>query len=144
VHHHAYSVLPFTITDVPLRPVLHAASVIGAEIPVWDIRDEYGDTDMLVRRIEQGRNLAETLADNTCLLMRGHGAVVVGADIQRAVVTAVYLQVNAEVLLQARSLGELTALSDEEIILSSATQFSPLAMPRVWEYFCQRAGVEAL
>jgi hypothetical protein len=41
-------------------------------------------------------------------------------------------------------MGELTALSDEEISLSSATQFSPLAMPRVWEYFCQRAGVEAL
>ena len=70
--------------------------------------------------------------------------MVVGADIQRAVLTAVYLQVNAEVLLQARALGEPTPLSDEEIALSSATQFSPLAMPRVWEYLCQRAGVEAL
>ena len=144
VHHHAYSVLPFTITDEPLRPVVHAASVIGAEIPVWDIQEDYGDTDMLVRRIEQGRNLAATLADNTCLLMRGHGAVVVGADIQRAVLTAVYLQVNAEVLLQAKSLGEVTPLSEEEIRLSSETQFSPLALPRVWEYFCQRAGVEAV
>ena len=65
-------------------------------------------------------------------------------QISSAVVTAVYLQVNADILLQARTMGELTALSDEEISLSSATQFSPLAMPRVWEYFCQRAGVEAL
>jgi ribulose-5-phosphate 4-epimerase/fuculose-1-phosphate aldolase len=142
VHHHAYSVLPFTITDVPLRPVVHTASVIGAEIPVWDIREHFGETDMLVRSIEQGRNLAATLADNTCLLMRGHGAVVVGANIQRAVITAVYLQVNADVLLKAQSLGEPTFLSDEEIRLSTETQFSPLAVPRAWEYFCQRAGVE--
>jgi ribulose-5-phosphate 4-epimerase/fuculose-1-phosphate aldolase len=142
VHHHAYAVLPFTITDVPLKPVVHAASVIGAEIPVWDIRERYGDTDMLVRRIEQGRDLAATLADNTCLLMRGHGAVVVGSSIERAVLTAVYLQVNADVLLKARSLGEPVPLSDEEIRLSSATQFSPLAIPRAWEYFCQRAGVD--
>ena len=142
VHHHAYAVLPFTITDVPLKPVVHAASVIGAEIPVWDIRERYGDTDMLVRRIEQGRDLAATLADNTCLLMRGHGAVVVGESIERAVLTAVYLQVNADVLLQARALGEPVPLNDEEIRLSSATQFSPLAIPRAWEYFCQRAGVD--
>ena len=99
---------------------------------------------MLVRQIEQGRNLADTLGDNTCLLMRGHGAVVVGEDIQRAVLTAVYLQVNAEVLLQSMSLGEPKLLSDEEIRLSSETQFSPLALPRVWEYFCERAGVEAV
>lgn len=144
VHHHAYSVLPFTVSDVPLRPVVHAASVIGAEIPVWDINEHYGETDMLVRQIEQGRNLADTLGDNTCLLMRGHGAVVVGEDIQRAVLTAVYLQVNAEVLLQSMSLGEPKLLSDEEIRLSSATQFSPLALPRVWEYFCERAGVAAV
>ncbi len=144
VHHHAYGVLPFTVTDVPLRPVVHAASVIGADIPVWDIRDDYDDTDMLVRSIEQGRNLAATLGDNTCLLMRGHGAVVVGADVQRAVLTAVYLQVNADVLLRASGLGEPKLLSDDEIRLSAETQFSSLAMPRVWEYFCQRAGIEAV
>jgi len=142
VHHHAYSVLPFTISDVPLRPVVHTASVIGAEIPVWDIREHYGDTDMLVRTIEQGRNLAATLADNTCLLMRGHGAVVAGLNVQRAVLTSIYLQVNATILLQARELGDPIALSDEEIALSAETQFSPLAVPRAWEYLCRRAGVD--
>jgi ribulose-5-phosphate 4-epimerase/fuculose-1-phosphate aldolase len=115
VHHHAYPVLPFTIIDEPLRPVVHAASIIGAEIP---------------------------LGDNTCLLMRGHGAVVVGESIERAVLTAVYLQVNANVLMEAKSLGEPAYLSDEEIRLSTETQFSPLAVPRAWEYFCQRAGVD--
>ena len=143
VHNHAYDVLPFTITDEPLRPVVHTASVIGSVIPVWDIRTKFGGTDMLVRSIEQGRDLAATLANNTCALIRGHGAVVVGASVERAVLTAIYLQVNAGVLLQALELGgEPKALSSEEIERSAEAQFSPLALDRSWEYFCQRAGVD--
>jgi HCOMODA/2-hydroxy-3-carboxy-muconic semialdehyde decarboxylase len=142
VHNHAYDVLPFTITNEPLRPVVHTASIIGAEIPVWDIRTKFGATDMLVRSLEQGRDLAAALGNNTCALLRGHGAVVAGASIERAVLTAIYLQVNAKVLLQALQLGPPEALSAEEIARSSETQFSPLALDRSWEYFCQRAGVD--
>jgi HCOMODA/2-hydroxy-3-carboxy-muconic semialdehyde decarboxylase len=97
---------------------------------------------MLVRSIEQGRDLAATLADNTCVLIRGHGAVVVGGSVERAVLTAIYLQVNANVLLEALPLGEPEALSAEEIARSAEAQFSPLALDRSWEYFCQRAGVD--
>jgi ribulose-5-phosphate 4-epimerase/fuculose-1-phosphate aldolase len=134
--------LPFTITDEALKPVVHTASVIGAEIPVWDIRTKFGGTDMLVRSLEQGRDLAATLAGHTCLLIRGHGAVVVGASIERAVLTAIYLEVNAKVLLEALRLGTPEELSAEEIAKSSEAQFSPLALDRSWEYFCQRAGVD--
>jgi ribulose-5-phosphate 4-epimerase/fuculose-1-phosphate aldolase len=141
VHHHAYGVLPFTITATPLVPVVHAASVIGAEIPVWDIRRKFGETDMLVRTIEQGRDLAATLGENTCLLMRGHGAVVTGGSIREAVLTAIYLQVNANVLREALPLGAPTPLSAGEIERSRAAQFSPLALDRSWEYLCERAGV---
>ena len=142
VHHHAYDVLPFSITSVPLRPVAHTASIIGSEVPVWDIAENFGATDMLVRTMEMGRDLAQTLGSNRCLLMRGHGAVVAGETVQQAVMTAIYLQINARILLQARSLGEPRALSDEEIALSTGAQFSPLAMDRVWEYLCLRAGVD--
>lgn len=143
VHHHAYGVLPFTITSEPLRPVVHTASVIGAVVPVWDIRTKFGDTDMLVRSLEQGSDLAATLGAHTCLLIRGHGAVVVGTSIPRAVLTAIYLQVNANVLLAALPLGSPAALSAEEIARSAEAQFSPLALDRTWEYFCQRAGVDS-
>ena len=142
VHNHSYAVLPFAVTSAPLKPVIHTASIIGAEVPVWDIRDHFGDTDMLVRTIEQGRDLAAALGKHTCLLMRGHGCVVTGATVQRAVLTAIYLQVDATVQLQAASLGQPEALSPGEITRSSETQFSPLALDRAWEYFCQRAGVD--
>jgi hypothetical protein len=60
-HAHAEAVLPFTISTTPLRPVVHLASFIGPRIPVWDIRDNVGDTDLLVTNTAQGRDLARCL-----------------------------------------------------------------------------------
>ena len=143
VHNHSHEVLPFGVTGTTMRPLIHVASVIGAEIPVWDIADHFGDTDMLVRTMEQGRDLAETMQANNCLLMRGHGAVVAGRTLEEAVMTAIYLQVNAKVLSAALLQGTPKGLSPGEIERSRETQNSPLARDRAWEYFCSRAGVEA-
>lgn len=94
--------------------------------------------------MEMGHDLAATLGDNTCLLMCGYGAVVVGATVQQAVIASVYLQVNVQILLEALAMGEPEYLSDEEIELSSVAQFSPLGLDRAWEYFCIRAGIEPI
>jgi hypothetical protein len=104
----------------PLRPLIEptgASFFLFASYPpsVWDIHTKFGGTDTLVRSIEQGRDLAATLADHTCALIRGHGAVVVGASIQRAVLAVIYLQVNADVFLKALPLGAPKPLSAEEI-----------------------------
>src|SRR5713101_141545 len=73
VHANAEAGLPFTITKTPLRPVIHSGSFMGAEVPVWDIRDQFGDTNLLVTNMAQGRDLARCLADNSVALMQGHG-----------------------------------------------------------------------
>ena len=141
VHNHAYSLLPFGITGRALEPMVHTASVIGSEVPIWDIAARFDATDMLVRSMEQGRDLAAALGSHTCVLMRGHGAVVAADSLKAAVMTAIYLKVNAEVQLQAMAIGTPRGLSEREVELSRATQLSPLALDRAWEYFCQRAGV---
>ena len=141
VHHHSYAVVPFSVSDILLRPVSHSGSVIGAEVPVWELQTRFGDTDMLVRTMEMGHDLAATLGDATCLLIRGHGAVVAAANVKQAVIASFYLQINAQIQMNALQLGEPTYLTDEEVERSRATQFSPLALDRAWEYFCRRAGV---
>ena len=145
IHFHSYAVLPFTISGVPLKPLIHTAGVIGVQVPVWDIRDEFGDTDMLVRNMAEGRSLAKVLGKGTCVLLRGHGAAVAARNVKEAVLTAYYLQVNAQVQLQALALGGAPkALSSAEIAATTATQLSALSLDRAWEYFCVRAGVEPL
>ncbi len=142
VHNHSYAVIPFSLTGAKLRPVVHVASIIGTDVPVWDIRDKFGDTDMLVRTMEQGRDLARATGPCNCALMRGHGAVIAGKTLQEAVMTAIYLQVNAKIQAEAMRLGEPKALTPGEVKRTTETQFSPLSMDRAWEYFCTRAGVD--
>src|SRR5215207_2368579 len=91
-HNHAPSVIPFSVTGVSLRPIAHLAAPIGADIPVWDIADEFGDTDMLVRTMEQGRSLARALGDRRVALMRGHGSVVAAPNVRALTSMCVYLE----------------------------------------------------
>jgi HCOMODA/2-hydroxy-3-carboxy-muconic semialdehyde decarboxylase len=116
VHNHAPSLIPFGVTGVALRPVYHMAAFIGNGVPVFDIRKTFGMTDMLVSDTAKGRALAETLGDKTCVLMRGHGVVVVGASIPYAVGRSVYLDMNARIQTQAMALGgnNVTYLDPQE------------------------------
>jgi ribulose-5-phosphate 4-epimerase/fuculose-1-phosphate aldolase len=74
VHAHAEDTLPFGIAqETKLRPVIHSGSFIGTEVPVWDIADKFGDTNLLVTNMAQASDLAKCLGGNTVALMRGHG-----------------------------------------------------------------------
>src|SRR5262249_750840 len=71
---HAEDLLPFgSAYATKLQPVIHSGSFIGSKVPVWDIADNFGDTNLLVTNIEQARDLAKCLAGNNVALMRGHG-----------------------------------------------------------------------
>ncbi len=99
VHAHAEDILPFGIAQAtPLRPVIHSGSFIGANVPVWDIADKFGDTNLLVTNMEQGRDLAKCLADNNVALMRGHGFASAGRSLIEVVRMSVYLPRNARAL----------------------------------------------
>ncbi|HVV95244.1 MAG TPA: class II aldolase/adducin family protein [Hyphomicrobiales bacterium] len=141
IHAHAESTLPFGITGAPLRPVIHSARGIGAEIPVWDIAERFGDdTNLLVTDVEQGRDLARRLAGNTVVLMRGHGFASVGQSIVQAVGTAINLPKNARVLLEAMRLGEVKALAPGEIASDRRTDFNSAPSRRGWHYWATKAG----
>ncbi len=142
VHNHSQPVVPFSVTGAPLKPVFHLAALIGDNIPVWDIRDNFGDTNMLVTTMPQGRDLAAALGPRRVALMRGHGCVVAGGSLKEAVMAAVYLQVNARLLLESLKLGGVKYLSPGEVAIMSDDQVQPRAMGRAWEYWAVRAGRE--
>lgn len=138
VHNHSHELIPFSVTDAPLRPIAHVCGVIGIDIPTWDIADSFGETDHLVVNMEQGRDLAVTLGGRPVALMRGHGCVCAAPSLKEVVMTAVYLQVNAKLQLQALQLGVPKFLSPTEVEKCTARQNSPLGMDRAWEYWVSR------
>jgi HCOMODA/2-hydroxy-3-carboxy-muconic semialdehyde decarboxylase len=140
VHNHAHEVIPYSVTKSPMRQVIHTAGGMGAHVPVWDIRDEFGDTDLLVRNLAQGRSLAKTLGDNAAVLMRGHGCAVVGKTVRDAVRIAVYLMVNARLQTESMRLGDVTFLSEGEMSATAEMAGSSLSSDRIWEYWTRRSG----
>jgi HCOMODA/2-hydroxy-3-carboxy-muconic semialdehyde decarboxylase len=115
VHSHSPTIIPFSISKTALRPVYHMASFIPPSVPVFEIREAAGMTDLLIRTKALGEALARTLGANALALMRGHGNVVVGANLKYAVFRAYYTEVNARLQLQARSLeGPLTFIDPQE------------------------------
>lgn len=143
VHNHANEIIPFGLSKtVKLRPVLHVAATIGKEVPVWDIRDTFGDTNLLVMNMDQGHDLAKFLGNRPVALMRGHGCVVAGSSIYDAVHKAVYLKVNAELQSEAMRFGDITYMSDGEIDIMSKTPFI-YEKSRAWEYWAERCGMQS-
>ena len=139
VHNHSPSVIPFSVTSVPLSPLMHMCAGIGTGVPTWDSRTRFGDTNLLVTNMEMAVDLAAALGDRSAILMRGHGCVVAGVSLREAVFNAIYLQVNADLQMKARALGDVTFLSDGEISAVLRTRGS-FTFERAWEFWCRRAG----
>lgn len=144
VHAHASEVLPFTVGSTPLRPVIHSAGMIDEVIPIWDIRDHFGDTNLLVSDEAQGDDLVRALADHNVVLMRGHGFAAAGVNLIEVLRIAIYLRENAKVLLEALRLGEVTYLSPGELEAIRTIDPDSPALKRAWEYWATEAGVADL
>jgi len=137
VHCHAPALIAFGITRIPLRPVYHNSSFVGEGVPVFEIREAGGDTNMLVETPDLGRALAKTLGSKPAVLMRGHGAVIVGKSIIEAVARSVYLEVNARVQAQVLAMGQRVTYLDEGEVKKRSEDPDPYG--RAWELWKHEA-----
>ena len=141
VHNHSPSVIPFGVSGQMLRPLYHMSAFLGEGVPLFEIRNAGGMTDMLVRNPALGQALAQTLGSRPVALMRGHGAVVVGPSIQLAVFRSVYTEMNARLQAQAMALGaNVNYLEPEEARKAEASVAGTIGRP--WELWKRKALVK--
>ena len=138
VHHHAPAVMPFCISGEELKPVMHLGAIIGPKVPTWDQYDEFGDTNLLLVKPEEGASLARALGQAPLVLMKGHGATVVGSSIQELVFRAIYSCRNAEYQFAAKLLGNVSPLRPGEVEKSAQINAMPTSSFRTWEYWSAR------
>ena len=140
VHSHSPSVVPFgVVPSVKLRPVFHMSGFLGGGASVFEIRCCAGDSsDLLIRDRVLGAALAESLGENTTILMRGHGSTVVGGSLHEAVYRAVYAEVNAKLQASAMQMGEVTYLTLGEAHAAMTMNRGQLA--RAWNLWAAEAG----
>lgn len=134
VHNHSPAVIPFSLSQVPLRPVFHMAAFVIEGVPVFDAPRDLGIHQLLIASPQLGQALARTLGEKPAVLIRGHGATVVGTSLPMAVGRSVYLEKSARIQAQAIALGtELTYLDPE-----AARAMADYAYPRAWELWKQK------
>jgi ribulose-5-phosphate 4-epimerase/fuculose-1-phosphate aldolase len=139
VHNHSPSVIPFGVTSVPLKPIFHMAAFIGVGIPTFEIRKVQKGSDLLIRTPKLGAALAKSLGPKPAALMRGHGSVVVGEDLQRAVGRSMYLETSARLQMQAMLIagprGKITWFDAAEVKAAVPRQ----DYARAWDLWRKKA-----
>lgn len=144
IHEHSKGLLPFTVTNRPLRPLTAAGAAFGQEVPVWNIHDKFPDSkNVAVTRLDIGEDLARKLGSGPAVLMRGHGVAIAGPSIRVAVFLAIMLENEAKVSIEALQLGDLDYRPLAEITATQRTLNAPEipeSVNRLWEDWCRTAG----
>ena len=127
-------------TTTSLVPLHGQAAWLGESIPVHD-------SALLLRSPELAERAARTLAGGTALLLRGNGAITLGATPGLAVARMWILAAACEVYLAARGVREtmgtgfgtpysVTPLSADEI--ASWRAVGDELLPRLWQHLRRR------
>lgn len=133
VHSHSPSVIPFGLVDVPMQATFHNAAFLASGVPVFDIREKFGPTNMLVCDCAKGKALAYKLGHSDVVLMRAHGIVACGPTLEVAVFRAVYSEVNARILHWTKGLaGERPVAVLDEKEGELADELNRTAGMRAW------------
>jgi 3-hydroxy-2-methylpyridine-4,5-dicarboxylate 4-decarboxylase len=103
-HGHSPAIIPFTVTDIPMRPLLNLAGFIYQGVQVFD--DYSPGSGFLIGTKEDGERLARHLGQARVQLMRSHGINVVAESLPRVVACAINVNVNATIQLQTMLLGK--------------------------------------
>jgi ribulose-5-phosphate 4-epimerase/fuculose-1-phosphate aldolase len=136
-HSHSPATIAFGLSNVPMRAMYHNAAFLAAGVPVFDIREKFGATDIVISTPEKGAALAATLADKPVALLRAHGMVAVGPSLPVAVFRAIFTVTSASVQHQAMALGgPVAALDAEEGQLADVVNVQTVG--RSWDLWKRR------
>jgi ribulose-5-phosphate 4-epimerase/fuculose-1-phosphate aldolase len=136
-HSHSPAVIAFGLSGTPMRAMYHNAAFLAAGVPVFDIREKFGVTDIVVSTTEKGAALAQVLADKPVALLRAHGMVAVGPTLPVAVFRAIFTVTSANIQHQALALGgPLAALDADEGRIADIVNVQTVG--RAWELWKQQ------
>lgn len=132
VHAHTPSLTAFSVSGVALRPVMLGGVFAADGVPI----QVTGPAGEAIVDAAGGDDLAQTLGDKGVVLMRGHGAVIVGPSIQSVVGRSVGLDANARMLITILSMGG----KPDYLTPPPGAAKNPGDYAREWSWWTSRQG----
>lgn len=127
VHSHPDHIVALSIAGRELVPVTIDGAFLGAKTPTFDHAGHISSP-------ERGDAVAHALGEHQAVVLRGHGVVVVGRDVEAAVTRIILAEENARLQYMAEALGRPKALSHSEIDAIGAHTASPKSIRKAWHY----------
>ena len=127
LHTHPQWSTYLSMTGVACRPVFGQGALLG-DVPVLD-------SPLSVNTRAAGDAVAAVLGDGPAVLLKSHGAVVVGGDLVEAFALAVYLEENAHRQYMALQIGEPYVFTAEERAACRTNLRSPALFRKAWDHY---------
>jgi ribulose-5-phosphate 4-epimerase/fuculose-1-phosphate aldolase len=127
IHTHPRWSTLLTMVGAPYRPVFGQGALLGT-VPVFD-------SPLSVNTRPRAEALAATLGQRSAVLLKSHGAVIVGADLLEGFALAVYLEENAQRQYLAMQIGDPYVLSAEEQQACRERLWSRGLFQKAWEHY---------
>lgn len=116
-----------TMVGVKYQPVFGQGALLG-DIPLLD-------SPLSINTMAMGHKLSATLADGPAVLLKSHGAVVVGANLVECFALTAYLEENAQRQYLALQIGEPYVFNAEEQQACRRNLWSPALFQKAWDHY---------
>jgi len=128
VHSHPVHSVVFSVTKKPILPVSVHGAIFADGVPTLEHVGHVNTRDL-------GDGLARALGSHRAVLIKMHGAAIVGASVEEAFVAALQLEENAEKQLWAEATGKVEPMTAEEAARSVRQSFQPSSIQKRWKYY---------
>jgi len=109
VHHHGLSCITLSILDQQVLPLWVQATPFCKGTPIFELPEQVDNPEIAAE-------VAHVLGDKRAVLLKGHGAVVVGASIEEACVLSICMERTARMQLDALMAGPFKPIPPEALI----------------------------
>lgn len=125
--HSPYATL-FAIAKRKFRPVTLQGALFADGVPLYT-------EAQLIKTIPQAQRLAKLMGPRRAALLRGHGIVVVGRDLQEVLYASLILEDDVRKAMQAATLGAIGHISPGECRAFATEADWQRRSQRAWNYF---------
>ncbi|HEX5020071.1 MAG TPA: class II aldolase/adducin family protein [Candidatus Binatia bacterium] len=132
-HFHSPAVILLSVLGQTIRPMHNYSAIFFDGVPLYK---GSGQVESPARAGE----MAKLLGGAKALMLRGHGAVVVGQSIREVCMLALFLEESARLQAEAMRLGAPMFMEREEAEKIAKRTFKPTSVERAWEHFAAKCA----
>ena len=132
-HFHSPAVILLSVLGQTIRPMHNYSAVFYAGVPIYV---GIGQVESPARAGE----MAKLLGNARALILRGHGAVVVGDSIRQVCMLALFLEESARLQTEAMRLGDPMFIDGDDAERIAKRTFKASSVERAWEHFAAKCG----